>query len=238
MRALFIPAPLALLLAFTPAQAQGKKPKPPSAAQVKAELKKVEVERDELKARLSVAEGLQAELASAQKARELSKADAKEARAELDALKATLKENQAGFEPLLKDLKAAKDATAECVTQRERLKLELEALQARLGPPEEGALVAGGDQVTPARAINLNRVTPRLEGWSKPRGVVVVNVLVDQKGEVVGSRLLQGLPGDGEKLRDAEIACVEAAKKLVFEPARTTEGTKVKVWQGVGFWLE
>lgn len=238
MRALFIPAPLALLLAIAPASAQGKKPKPPSTTQLKSELKKVEAERDELKARLSVAEGLQTELASAQKARDLAKSDAKEARAELDSLKATLRENQAGFEPLLKDLKAAKAAKAECDSQRERLKLELEALQARLGPPEEGALVAGGDQITPARVINLNRVTPRLEGWTKPRGVVVVNVLVDQKGEVVGSRLLQGLPGDGEKLREAEIACVEAAKKLVFEPARTAEGTKVKVWQGVGFWLE
>ncbi|HJV89348.1 MAG TPA: hypothetical protein VJ623_03505 [Holophagaceae bacterium] len=238
MRAPFIPATLALLLAAGPALAQGKKAKAPSAAQLKAELKKAEQERDDLKARLTAAEGLQTELASAQKARELAKSDAKEARAELDSLKATLKENQAGFEPLLKDLKQAKEATAECAGQRDRLKLELEALQARLGPPEEGALVPGGDDITPARAINLNRVTPRLEGWSKPRGVVVVNVLVDQNGEVVGSRLLQGLPGEGEKLRSAEIACVEAAKKLVFDPARTKEGTKVKVWQGVGFWLE
>jgi hypothetical protein len=238
MRASFIPASLALFLAVVPAVAQGKKPKPPSTTQLKAELKRIETERDDLKARLVAAEGLQTELATAQKARDLAKSDARDARSELDALKATLKENQAGFEPLLRDLKVAKEATAECVGQRDRLKLELEALQARLGPPEEGALVPGGDAITPARPINLNRVTPRLEGWSKPRGVVVVNVLVDQKGEVVGSRLLQGLPGDGEKLRDAELACVEAAKKLVFEPARTTEGTKVKVWQGVGFWLE
>lgn len=238
MRASFIPASLALLLAIAPAAAQGKKPKPPTATQLKAALKKAEAERDEFKARLAAAESLQTELATAQQARDLAKSDAKDARAELNALKATLKENQAGFEPLLKDLKTAKEATAECVRRRDHLKLELEALQARLGPPEEGALVPGGDTVAPARPINLNRVTPRLEGWSKPRGVVVVNVLVDQNGEVVGSRLLQGLPGDGEKLRDAEIACVEAAKKLVFDPARTSEGTKVKVWQGVGFWLE
>lgn len=241
MRIPLVPASLTLLILAAPAMAQGKKakaPKPPTVAQLKAELKKAEAERDELKARLSAAEGLQAELASAQKARDLAKEDAREARAELDHLKATLKENQAGFEPLLRDLKAAKAATAECVAQRDRLKLELEALQARLGPPEEGTLVPGGDKVTPARPINLNRVTPKLEGWSKPRGVVVVNVLVDEKGEVVATRLLQALPGDGEKLRAAEVACVEAAKKLVFDPARTTEGTKVKVWQGVGFWLE
>ena len=233
MRCLLIPALLALPLA-----AQAKKPKAPTAAQLKADLKKAEAERDELRTRLAAAEGLQAELASAQKARDLAKADAQAAKDELENLHATLKENQAGFEPLMRDLKAAKAGAQECQAQRDRLKLELEALQTRLGPPQEGALVAGGDDLTWARPINLNRITPRLEGWGHPKGVVVVNVLVDEKGEVVSSRLLQGLPGDGDKLRSAEAACVEAAKKLVFDPARTSAGTKVKVWQGVGFWLE
>ena len=233
MRCLLIPALLAL-----PLIAQAKKPKAPSAAQLKAELKRVEAERDDLKARLSATEGLQAELATAQKARDLAKADAQGAKEELASLHATMKENQAGFEPLLRDLKAAKATAQECQAQRDRIKLELEALQTRLGPPQEGALVAGGDDLTWARPINLNRITPRLEGWSHPKGVVVVNVLVDEKGEVISSRLLQGLPGEGEKLRGAESACVEAAKKLVFDPARTAAGTKVKVWQGVGFWLE
>ncbi len=233
MRCLIILALLALPLA-----AQAKKPKPPTPAQVKAELKRLEEERDDLKARLAATEGLQAELATAQKARDLAKADAQAAKDELANLHATLKENQAGFEPLLRDLKAAKAATQECQAQRDRLKAELEALQTRLGPPQEGALVAGGDDITAARVINLSRITPRLEGWGHPRGVVVVNVLVDEKGEVVASRLLQGLPGEGEKLRSAEAACVEAAKKLVYDPARTAAGTKVKLWQGVGFWLE
>lgn len=233
MRCLLIPALLAL-----PLCAQAKKPKAPTPAQLKAELRKVEAERDDLKARLATTEGLQAELATMQKARDLAKADAQAAKDELAGLHATLKENQAGFEPLLRDLKAAKASAQECQGQRDRLKLELEALQTRLGPPQEGALVAGGDDITPARPINLNRVTPRLEGWNHPKGVVVVNVLVDEKGEVVASRLLQGLPGEGDKLRDAETACVEAAKKVVFDPARTAAGTKVKIWQGVGFWLE
>ena len=233
MRCLLIPALLAL-----PLVAQTKKAKAPTPAQMKAEIRRLELERDDLKTRLTAAEALQGELATAQKARDLAKADAQAAKDELANLQTTLRENQAGFEPLMRDLKAAKAATLECQGQRDRLRLELEALQTRLGPPQEGALVAGGDDITPARAINLNRVTPRLEGWSHPKGVVVVNVLVDEKGEVVASRLLQGLPGEGEKLRDAEMACVEAAKKVVFDPARTAAGTKVKIWQGVGFWLE
>jgi len=233
MRCLLIPALLAL-----PLVAQTKKAKAPTPAQMKAEIRRLELERDELKTRLTATEALQGELATAQKARDLAKADAQAAKDELANLQTTLRENQAGFEPLMRDLKAAKAATLECQGQRDRLRLELEALQTRLGPPQEGALVAGGDDITPARAINLNRVTPRLEGWSHPKGVVVVNVLVDEKGEVVASRLLQGLPGEGEKLRDAEMACVEAAKKVVFDPARTAAGTKVKIWQGVGFWLE
>lgn len=233
MRCLLIPALLAL-----PLVAQTKKAKAPTPAQMKAEIRRLELERDDLKTRLTAAEALQGELATAQKARDLAKADAQAAKDELANLQTTLRENQAGFEPLMRDLKAAKAATLECQGQRDRLRLELEALQTRLGPPQEGALVAGGDDITPARAINLNRVTPRMEGWSHPKGVVVVNVLVDEKGEVVASRLLQGLPGEGEKLRDAEMACVEAAKKVVFDPARTAAGTKVKIWQGVGFWLE
>ncbi len=233
MRVLLIPVLLCLPLA-----AQAKKQKPMTASQMKAELKKVTDERDELQSRLAAAESLRTDLASAQKGRDLAKEDAKRAQGELDELRSSLKENQAGFEPIVKELKNTKTALAECQARNEKLKLEVEVLQPKNDGPQEGTLVPLGDGITPARPINLNRITPRLEGWSHPKGVVVVNVLVDHKGEVVATRLLQGLAGEGEKITSANDACVEAAKKLVFEPARTKDGVKVRVWQGVGFWLE
>jgi hypothetical protein len=233
MRLLLIPVLLALPLA-----AQAKKQKPLTPAQMKAEIKKLTKERDELQSRIAAAEGLRSDLSSAQKARDLAKEETKRVQEELDGLRASLKENQAGFEPLLKELKTTKASLAECQGLNEKLKLELEVLQPKTEGPQEGTLVPLGDGITPARPINLNRITPRLEGWGHPKGVVVVNVLVDHKGEVVATRLLQGLPGEGEKVTAANDACVEAAKKLVFDPARTKEGVKVRVWQGVGFWLE
>jgi hypothetical protein len=71
------------------------------------------------------------------------------------------------------------------------------------------------------------------------RGVVVVNVLISELGEVLDCRLLQGLPGSGDAVDKANAACVEAAKRLVFDPARAADGkTKIRVWQGVGFMLD
>lgn len=237
MRELFVPV-FSLVLAL-PLQAQSrKKPKPPTVAQLKVELKKVTEERDELQSRLAGVESLRTDLASAQKARDLAKEETKQVQEELDGLKRTLQENQAGFEPLLKELKTAQANLAECKARNEKLKLEVEVLQPRTDGPEEGTLVPLGDGIVPARPINLNRITPRVEGWGRPKGVVVVNVLVDHKGEVVATRLLQGLAETGPKADAANEACVEAAKKLVFDPARTKEGVKVRVWQGVGFWLE
>jgi hypothetical protein len=66
-----------------------------------------------------------------------------------------------------------------------------------------------------------------------------VNVLVSENGEVLDTRLLQGLHGHGEWVDKANAACVDQAKRLVFDPARSTDGkTKVRVWQGVGFYLD
>ena len=91
--------------------------------------------------------------------------------------------------------------------------------------------------ITPARPMNLNRVTPSAKHVS--RGVVVVNVLVSESGDVLDPRLLQGLPGSGEWVDKANAACVDAAKRLVFDPARAADGrTKVRVWQGVGFLID
>jgi hypothetical protein len=84
--------------------------------------------------------------------------------------------------------------------------------------------------------MNVKRVTPSVK--KVDRGVVVVNVLVNEQGEVLDARLLQGLPGDGEWVQKANEACVEAAKRLVFDAARTKDGIRVRVWQGVGFLLD
>jgi TonB family protein len=74
---------------------------------------------------------------------------------------------------------------------------------------------------------------------SRPKGVVVVQVLVNERGEVTAARLLQGLPGDGADARQAGEACVEAAKRIVFDPATSKDGkTRYQVWQGVGFYLD
>jgi hypothetical protein len=101
---------------------------------------------------------------------------------------------------------------------------------------DEGALVALTENVVPARPVNLSRINPRVK---KASGVVVVNVLVSETGDVLDVSLLQGLAGDGEWARLANMDCVESAKRLVFEPARANRGqTKVKVWQPVGFYLE
>jgi hypothetical protein len=102
---------------------------------------------------------------------------------------------------------------------------------------DEGALVVIAPEIQPARPMNLNRVTPKAK--KVDRGVVVVNVLVSENGEVLATRLLQGLPGQGEWIDKANEACVEAAKRLVFDPARGADGkTKVRVWQGVGFLID
>jgi hypothetical protein len=107
----------------------------------------------------------------------------------------------------------------------------------------EGDLVQPGEEVLPARPINLNRATPRLKASgflsSRPKGVVVVNVLISEKGDVLAARLVQGLPGDSPEARDAGEACLEAAKSLVFDPAASKDGkVKFKIWQGVGFYLD
>ena len=73
----------------------------------------------------------------------------------------------------------------------------------------------------------------------RPKGVVVVNVLVSDKGDVLASRLLQGLPDSSPEAAVANEACVDAAKRIVFDPAASKDGkTRFKVWQGVGFYLD
>lgn len=226
-----------------PIQAKGKpkpKPKAPTAAQLsalQAQVKQLTTERDQLKEKLTASEGLETDLAAAQRSRDVFKVEAEGFKKELDSLKASLSENQSGSDAILQDLHQAKEAAKASQEENVKLKQELSEATAKLSAPTAaGSLVPLGPGVTPAKAINLLRVTPPRK--KVERGVVVINVLVSEAGEVLQTRLLQGYPKEGEWEQKANEACLEAAKKLVFDPARTQDGTKVRVWQGVGFLLD
>lgn len=231
---------IALLLITLPLAAAKK----PTTAQLQAQVKRLTDERDSLKQRLAATEDIQQELAAAQNARDTAKAEADATRKELEEVRASLRENERGGDAILKDVKAARQEAEDAKAEAAKLKAENEELRAKVSAvPAEGDLVVLGQDIQPARPINLNRVVPRLKSSglfkSRPKGVVVVNVLVNEKGEVVASRLIQGLPGDGPEEKEAGEACVEAAKKLVFDPASSEDGkTHFKVWQGVGFFLD
>ena len=230
-------AVLLLALPLYPATKAKAKPKTPPATQLQAQLKRVTAERDELKERVASLEGLQQELSAAQRSRDLAKEEATASTRELERLKATLTENQSSGDSLLRDLQQAKSGLASALEENGRLRKELGIVNAKLaGQVGEGALVPLTPDVAPARAVNLKRVTPSVK--KVDRGVVVVNVLVNEAGEVLDTKLLQGLPGEGEWVQKANAACVEAAKRLVFDPARTRDGVRVRVWQGVGFYLD
>ena len=238
-------AVLALLLIVLPlSAAAAKKPTKPTAAQLEAQVKTLTEERDDLKQRLAGTEDLQQEVIAARKARDLARAEGETARREADQLKGSLRENQGGGDALLKELQEARRAVTDSRAKMEQMTAEGEELRRKTSTvPSEGDLVTLGEEVVPARPVNLNRVTPRLKSTGllsgRPKGVVVVNVLINEKGDVVAARLLQGLPDSSPEAARANEACVDAAKRIVFDPAASKDGkTRFKVWQGVGFYLD
>lgn len=232
--------PLALLMIAMPLAAA----KRPTVAQLQAQVRKLTEERDSLKQRLAATDSLQQDLVAAQQARDQAKADADAARKEADQLKANLKANVSGGDTLLKDLETARKKAEAAEAELARVRTENEELrQQAAATPKEGDLVMLTKDIQPARPLNLNRATPRIKASglfsSRPTGVVVVNVLISEKGEVLDARLLQGLPGDSPDAKAANEACVQSAKNLVFDPATSKDGsTRFKVWQGVGFYLD
>lgn len=232
--------PLALLLIATPLAAA----KRPTVAQLQAQVRKLTEERDSLKQRLAATDSLQQDLVAAQQARDQARADADAARREAEQLRANLKANESGGDTLLKDLEAARKTAAAAREELAKAKAENEELRQQVAAaPKEGDLVMLTRDVQPARPLNLNRATPRIKASgffsSRPKGVVVVNVLISEKGEVLDARLIQGLPGDAPDVKAANEACVQSAKNLVFDPATSKDGsTRFKVWQGVGFYLD
>jgi uncharacterized phage infection (PIP) family protein YhgE len=220
-------------------KSRSKAPKTSQAiTNLQAQVKKLALERDDLAAKLQAAKVQQEDLAAAQKSRDLAKEEAASVRKELDQIKGSLKENQQSGDSILTDLQRGRESLKAAQEENAKLKADLAAANARLaGKQGEGALLPITPDVIPARPINLNQVRPKAKKVDK--GVVVVNVLVNESGEVLATKLLQGLPGTGEWVDKANDACVEAAKRLVFEPATVTDGkTRIRVWQGVGFLID
>ncbi|BDU72889.1 hypothetical protein [Mesoterricola silvestris] len=208
----------------------------PKATPAQAQIKKLTQERDELKERLAATESLQEDLAAAQKSRDLARQETETVRRQLDQIKGALAENQGSSDTILKELQKAKDEAAAAQAALASLKEEQAKANERKAADAEKAVVPITPDITPAKPMNLNKVTPSPR---KVSGVVVVNVLVSENGEVLDTRLLQGLPGEGEWVQKAHEACLEAAKRIVFDPARGPDGTThVRVWQGVGFKLD
>lgn len=234
-----LPLSLALMLTLgLPGQAAPKSKAPqPAVKQLQSQIKRLSEERAELKDRLAALEGLQQEAASARKSRDLAREESTALRKELEQLKTSMSENQHGLDNILGDLKKAKAETAAYEEANADLKKRLEDAETRLkGRTGDGAPVVLAPDITPAKAMNLARQTPSIR---KAHGVVVVNVLVSEAGDAMDVRLLQGLSGEGEWIQKANEACLDAAKRLVFDPARASDGkTPVKVWQGVGFYLD
>ncbi len=225
---------LAALICVIPAAAA---PKPPTTAQLQAQVKKLTQERDDLKERLAGTAELQQDLVSAQKGKDLARQEAEGLRKELSDIKSSLNENQSGSDAILQDLQKTKADLATCISEKETLKKDQEDAEAKAKDQAGNMADKSLLTIVPARAMNLNRVTPKVKNVN--RGVVIVDVLVNESGEVLATRLVQGLPGKDVDILKANEACVEAAKRIVFDPARSADGkTKLRVWQAVGFLVD
>jgi len=234
-----MPLHLALTFALALPGLAAVKPKTPQPAlkQLQAQVKQLSEEKAELQDRIATLDHLQQEAVDARKSRELAREETANIRKEFDLLKASMTENQHGLDNILGDLKKAKDELTSSQEENADLKKRLGEMETRLqGRTGDGAPVVLAADVTPAKVMNLARQTPSVR---RAHGVVVVNVLVSDAGDALEVRLIQGLAGEGEQISKANEACLDAAKRLVFDPARAADGkTPVKVWQGVGFYLE
>ena len=210
-------------------------------AALQKQVKALTEERDALKLKVDEIPSILRQ-ENAELYRQLDEAQAKreQALAELDQLKSTLKDNQAGGDAILRELQQTKNELRNSNSRIELLEKEITSLQVNLDDKtaiREGALVHYGPDIIPAKCLNLGRMTPTVKRAS---GVVVVNCLINELGDPVEVSLIQGLPGkETEWTIKAHEACIEAAKRLVFEPATTKDGSvRLKIWQGVGFILK
>ena len=210
-------------------------------ASLQRQVKTLTEERDALKLKVDEIPSILKQ-ENAELYRQLDEAEAQKERAlaELEQLKSTLRDNQAGGDAILRELQQTRTELRNRNSRIELLEKEITSLQSSLDDKtaiREGALAHFGPDIIPAECLNLRQRTPSVKRAS---GVVVVNCLINELGEPVDVRLVQGLPGkETEWTIKAHEACIEAAKRLVFRPATTKDGNvRLKVWQGVGFILK
>jgi protein TonB len=89
-----------------------------------------------------------------------------------------------------------------------------------------GELVQAGPGVSPPKLVSIRK--PEYPPMARRLGVegdVVISLLVDETGNVIETRLIDGVP---QRVGINESA-LEAAKNARYEPA-TKEGVRVKVW--------
>ena len=204
--------------------------------QIQQKIPCLEDERNEIKDLLAANEILKEELATVKISREMAKKDAQNAREELEQMKNAMAENQSSMDAILNDIQNTKKDLADSMIANEVLRNTLtESYKRTKVSIKQGDLVAITPDITPARPMNLSRMAIKNNHIF---GVVVVNVLISENGEALDARLLQGLPGHGELVDKANAACVEQAKRIIFDPARAADGkTRVRVWQGIGILL-
>jgi len=210
-------------------------------ASLQRQVKTLTEERDALKLKVDeIPSILRQEHAELFRQLDEAETQREQAIAELDQLKSTLRENQAGGDAILRELQQVRSELRNRNSRIELLEKEITSLQTSLDDKtaiREGALVHFGPDIIPAKCLNLGRMTPSVRRAS---GVIVVNCLINELGDPVDVQLIQGLPGkETEWTIKAQEECIEAAKRLVFEPATTKDGNvRLKVWQGVGFILK
>jgi uncharacterized coiled-coil DUF342 family protein len=236
-------APLLLLCAAAmPAMAQQNTPLARANAQIATLQKQVKAlteERDALQIKVNEApNALRQEHAELFRQLDEATAQKEQAEAKLGQVEAALRENQSGGDSILRELQQARSELRNSNNKVEALEKELADAKSRLddvATPKDGALVHLGPDVVPAKCLNLQRMTPSVR---KVSGAVVVNCLINEMCDPIDIHLVQGLPGDSEWVTKANEACLEAAKRLVFQPATNKDGVRLKVWQGVAFFLK
>jgi TonB family protein len=112
---------------------------------------------------------------------------------------------------------------------------------ASLTPTRSATTVREGDLVdftqidtAPEVLIDARPTLSRTAARSRARGVVIVSVLVDEKGLVDSVKVLRGFP---TPRLGVDEACVEAAKQYRFRPA-TKDGVNVKTWYTLTFGID
>ncbi|MCL1893868.1 MAG: hypothetical protein FWG02_06515 [Holophagaceae bacterium] len=223
-----------------PAIAQTKNQSQNSQATLQRQVKALTEERDALKAKVDdIPFILKQENAELYRQLDEAIAQRDEAMARLEQMEDALRENQSGGDSLLRELQQTKEDLRTKVNRIEELEYEIGVLKTRVNDSaniKEGTLVHLGPDIIPAKCMNLRRMTPSVR---KATGTVVVNCLINEMGDPVEVCIIQELSGDETGWNElAHTACLEAAKRLVFVPATTKDGIKVKVWQGVAFQLK